>query len=238
MPNNFFKFKEFTVYQEKCAMKVGTDAVLLGAWVNLDGCRKVLDIGTGTGILSLMAAQRSGCIIDALEVDADACLQAKSNICQSSWSDRIKIYNVSLQRYIYQYQTLYDLIICNPPFFISNLKSQDEKRNLARNAENLTFNELIRNASVLLNKNGRLAVIIPFELRNKFASIINAKNLKICRQTVVRHSSSHNPVRILIEVSNNLNAETETGELNIYDINGEKYSDEYIHLTQPYYLYF
>lgn len=236
MSNDYFRFKEFTINQDKCAMKISTDAVLLGAWVKLNGCKRVLDVGTGTGILSLMVAQRFKGSIDALEIDAEAFTQAKSNIKRSLWYDRINLFHISFQEYVVKFKAKYSLVICNPPFFTSYLKSDNIKRNLARNTQSLSLFELVKNASLMLNNNGKIAVILPYELRNKFVKIVRQKNLDISRQTVVRHSKLHPPSRVLFEVRKKKVFNTEVDELVIQDISGNGFSTDYINLTRVYYL--
>jgi len=117
MANPYFQFKQFMVYQDKCAMKVGTDAVILGAWVKTDDAERILDIGTGTGILALMLAQRSNCPIDAIDIDENACEQAKANVLNSRWASRIEVYHQSFQEFYKKQTALYNLIVCNPLFY-------------------------------------------------------------------------------------------------------------------------
>ena len=128
MPNDYFKFKQFTIHQDKCAMKVGTDGVLLGAWAECANAKGILDIGTGTGLIALMIAQRSNAKIDAVEIDETASKQAKENIKKSLWNDRIEILNISFQDFSKSTNEKYDLIVSNPPYFQNSLYAPDEKR--------------------------------------------------------------------------------------------------------------
>ena len=155
-----FRFKQFEIFQDKTAMKVGTDGVLLGAWSNLETGDNILDIGAGTGLISLMLAQRfPNSRVDAIEIDYDAFLQAKENFEHSIFSERLKIKNTSLQ--VYSSDKKYDLIVSNPPFFTVNNSVDFDARKQARQQETLTFAELIEKSAKLLHKEGVASFIIP-----------------------------------------------------------------------------
>lgn len=238
MANQYFKFKQFTIKQDKCAMKVGTDGVLLGAWANVACCRRILDVGTGTGLITLMMAQRSSAHIDALEIDAEATLQAKENIGNSPWHDRIEVKQGTFQEYAFFCQEKYDVIVCNPPYFISNLKSTDKKRNLARNSESLTLEDLVENSVLIMGKDARLAVIIPYELKNRYQRILNKNRLNISRETAIKPFSDKSPVRVLIEAANTNDIPCVKSEIPIkVNVNG-RYTNEYIDLVREFYLIF
>ena len=162
MSNSYFKFKKFTIWHDKCAMKVGTDGVLLGAWVNVDNATKILDIGTGTGVVALMLAQRSDAEIIGIEIDSDAAEQASCNANESSWRNRIKIIN---QDFIhYNSKELFDVIVSNPPYFKNSIKSNDDKRNLARHVSSLNYQMLVEKAASLLLPTGSFSIIVPFDV--------------------------------------------------------------------------
>ena len=144
MANPYFQFKKFTVWHDKCAMKVGTDGVLLGEWASTERCQRILDVGTGTGLIALMLAQRSTAILDAIDIDSDACLQAQENIAKSPFANRIQVYQTSLSEYMPDENIKYDLIVSNPPYFIDSLKCPDTKRNLARHTDTLSLPDLLR----------------------------------------------------------------------------------------------
>ena len=165
-----FKFKEFTVKQDRCAMKIGTDSVLLGAWASLNiNPFSVLDIGAGTGILSLMLAQRSRAeIIDAVEIDDNAFEQCVENFEQSPWGDRLFCYHVSLDEFVNEIDDKYDLIISNPPFYSEDYKTDNEQRDLARFQEALPFEHLLYSVSKLLSNDGVFSAVIPFSEEEKF----------------------------------------------------------------------
>ena len=157
-----FQFKQFTIYQDWCAMKVGTDGVLLGAWAN--GGKRILDAGTGTGIIALMMAQRyPNAVVTAIDVDEGAVKQAQQNVAQSPFAQQITVLHNTLQ----EHQGEYDAIISNPPFFIDSLAAPDEQRNVARHTQTLTYTELMQAAWRLLSDEGELSVVVPFDYRKR-----------------------------------------------------------------------
>ena len=144
MANPYFKFKQFTIWHDKCAMKVGTDGALLGAWAAPKEARNILDIGTGTGLVALMLAQRCQAFIDAIDIDADACLQAEENVARSPFADRIRVHCCALNDFHPSAPSHYDLIVSNPPYFHQALKCPDPKRNRARHTDTLSLEELFQ----------------------------------------------------------------------------------------------
>ena len=166
MPNPYFSFKQFTVYHDRCAMKVGTDGVLLGAWVDVVSARNILDVGTGTGLISLMMAQRCNAQIRAVDIDADAVEQARGNVAASPWQDRIE---VELQDIChFTSETLFDVIVSNPPYFTDSLKCPERQRNIARHTDLLDFDKLAESAARLLHSEGVFSVIIPADGKESF----------------------------------------------------------------------
>ena len=180
-----FQFKEFTIAQDQCAMKIGTDGVLLGAWLPLKNENSILDIGTGTGLIALMLAQRSGAeTIDAIEIDAKAFEQAVVNFENSHWKDLLFCYHASFQEFYEEITDLYELIVSNPPFYTSKYKSENTERNKARFEESLPFENLFEGVSKLLKKNGKFAMIAPYQEENKLIETAFAHQLqiqKVCR---------------------------------------------------------
>ena len=157
-----FQFKRFTICQDLCAMKVGTDGVLLGAWAN--GGKRILDAGTGTGIIALMMAQRyPNAVVTAIDIDEGAVKQAQQNVAQSPFAQQITVLHNTLQ----EHQGEYDAIISNPPFFIDSLAAPDEQRNVARHTQTLTYTELMQAAWRLLSDEGELSVVVPFDYRKR-----------------------------------------------------------------------
>ncbi|MBQ8701179.1 MAG: methyltransferase [Prevotella sp.] len=196
MPKDSFRFKQFLVCQERCAMKVGTDGVLLGAWVNVG--QHVLDVGTGTGLIALMVAQRfPEAYITAIDIDGSAYAQAFENVANSPFSDRVGVKHVALQQF--EDSEKFDAIVSNPPFFEPALKTQSgsrllSPREIARHSDTLSYSELCRNASRLLVENGEFSVIVPFDYRSDMdmeAAIVGLFPSRVC---AVR-TSDRKPVR-------------------------------------------
>ena len=238
MPNPYFQFKQFRIDQSGAAMKVGTDGVLLGAWANLDGAEKrILDIGTGTGLIALMAAQRCPLAgIDAVEIDETAARQAEENIKISPWPYRIEVYPVPMQDFIREDTMPYDHILSNPPFFADSLKAPDGLRAAARHTDTLSFEELASSVSSLLAPAGLFSVIYPVDEAGTFQEIAEKNGLFCNRRTWVRGTPDKPFKRILLEFSRRKHLLTED-ELTIESARHE-YTPEYIALTRDFYLKF
>lgn len=232
MPNSYFQFKQFTVSHDKCGMKVGTDGVLLGAWVNVNHAKNILDIGTGTGLLALMVAQRSEAHIVALEIDEHAAKQAEENVSNSPWADRIEVIETDFKEYASDKE--FDVIISNPPYFIDSLASPDLQRTMARHSGELTYVELLRGVSQLLSTEGEFSVVIPIETADSFKGIAEMCELFPCRQLLVATKLGGAPKRVLITFSFARQA-CETSHL-LTEVSRHQYSNEYIALTKDYYL--
>lgn len=215
-------------------MKVGTDGVLLGAWVNACNKARILDIGTGTGLIALMLAQRTSAQIYAVEIENDAYFQAKKNFELSKWKDRIYASNITVQEYAGLHNSGFDLIVCNPPFFSNSLKTPQMARNLARHNDRLLPNDLLTSANLLLTDSGRFAVIMPYVDAALFIVDAVLNNLFCTRKTLVRSSINKKPHRILMEF-NRLRIKPVETELVIYNEDGS-YTDEYKILTSDFYL--
>ena len=231
-----FRFKQFSVAQDHCAMKIGTDAVLLGAWTNLDSQpNSILDIGAGTGILALMMAQRSGAeLIDAIEIDDAAYEQCVGNFEASDWSERLFCYHASLDEFTEEIEDQYDLIISNPPFYTDTFKTENEKRNKARFEDAMPFTELPKSISKLLSPNGHFNVVIPFSEESLFIELAAKKGLHLSRILHVRGQESSSVKRSLMCFR--FEKQTiETQELTI-EIARHQYTKEYINLTKDFYL--
>jgi tRNA1Val (adenine37-N6)-methyltransferase len=195
-----FNFKQFTVQQDRCAMKIGTDGVLLGAWCPIDNNPfSVLDIGAGTGILSLMLAQRSNAEqIDSLEIDEEAYEQCVENFENSPWSDRLFCFHAGLDEFVEEPEDEYDIIISNPPFYSEDYKTDDSQRDLARFQDALPFEDLIGAADLLLSENGIFAVIIPYKEEERFIDLCAEVELFPVKVTRVKGSHTTPIVRSLL----------------------------------------
>lgn len=234
MPNPYFKFKQFTIHHDLCAMKVGTDGVLLGAWTDTTEAKKALDIGTGTGLIALMLVQRNKNLhIDAIDIDKNAIIQAKENIRQSPFSSQVNTIESSLQDFK-QYERQYDLIVSNPPFFKQSLKSPHEGRTLARHTDSLSSEELLAISSALLTDKGKLSLIYPFEHKEILLSSSIKYGLYPSRITNVYPTPTSLPKRVLIEYSRIEIPLTETDL--VIEKERHVYSDEFTELTRTFYL--
>lgn len=236
MPNSYFRFKQFAVRQEKSAMKVGTDGVLLGAWVAIREAENILDIGTGTALIALMLAQRSNAQIHAVEIDEQSAQQAKENVANSRWSNRVEIYHASFQDFAKQSARQYDLIVSNPPYFIKSYKSPEVARTVARHNELLPHNELLKGIDAILTPNGRFAGIFPYTEGNVFVAKASAYGL-YCTLRVNVHGKEQGEVkRLLLEFERKPKPLTEE-DISIRSINGD-FTAEYMGLTKDFYLAF
>lgn len=234
--NKPFIFKQFTIEQDRCAMKIGTDGILLGAWAELKDANSILDIGAGTGVIGLMMAQRSAAeLIDAIEIDDDAYEQCVDNFENSPWNDRLFCYHASLEEFAEEMEEeKYDLIISNPPFYTEDYKSEDESRNKARFSDALPFEDLVEYTSALLSENGQFAVIIPFSEENKFLEISKDVNLFPNRITRVKGTKDSPYKRSLLQLSFSKGIVQE-GELTI-EVTRHQYTPDYIDLVKDFYL--
>ena len=239
MSNTHFNFKQFSVQQNLCSMKVGTDGVLLGAWTNTDNANNILDIGTGTGLIALMLAQRSNANITAVDAEANAYQQAKINFDASQWTNRLQLVHSKIQDF--HSDQLFDLIVSNPPYFSGYYSSENLSRDIARSADALLpYDELISSAKNSLIANGRLSLILPADQQEKIIAIANQNELALSRLTFVKTKNTKEAKRILLEFVNNSNqVNSIIDELIIQsDDNGRVYTQEYINLTKDFYLAF
>ncbi|TXE09660.1 methyltransferase [Seonamhaeicola algicola] len=231
-----FTFKQFTVNQNNCAMKIGTDGVLLGAWASIKKQPfAILDVGSGTGIIALMLAQRSNAeVIDAIEIDADAYEQCVDNFEQSPWGDRLFCYHASLEEFANEIDDEYDLIISNPPFYSEDFKTENTSRDTARFQDAMPFQHLLECSVKLLAKNGSFCVVIPFKEEEKFIALAQHFSLYPNHILHVKGNPTTEVKRSLIEFSfieNNVL----TNEL-IIETERHQYTPEYIELTKEFYL--
>lgn len=260
-----FRFKQFSVDDSQCAMKVGTDSVLLGAWTDYSGCSGILDIGTGCGLLALIAAQQtalqSNTLITAIDIDADACRQAEENFRKSQWNRRLQCIHQGLEEFTLNRQhdhkkdadhrksdnkkdadhlsesedALFDLIITNPPYFINSLKSPHTGRNTARHNDELPLDSLLAYSALLLTDAGKLSIVFPYAESNILINTAQKHALNLSRQLIIVPKQGKKPNRILLEFTKVPVHKVETTGLAIRDEEG-KYTGEYVKLTEDFYL--
>ena len=235
MPNPYFSFKQFTVYHNRCAMKVGIDGVLLGVWCPVQETKHILDIGTGTGLIALMLAQRSSSLIDAIDIDADAVLQALENVKQSPWENRINVKQVSIQDYVTTATQRYDLIVSNPPYFVNSLKAPSGNRSIARHTDTLTHEDLILNAKELLHPEGRICIILPVNEALLCKGYAVKNGLYCTREVRVIPKPQAIPKRMLMEFLLQSGPQENT-ELIIEGVERHHYSEEFTALAKDFYL--
>lgn len=230
---NTFTFKQFSIKQDRCAMKVGTDGVLLGAWAN--GGQHILDIGTGTGVIALMMAQRyPQARVDGVEIDADAAEQASVNITASPFADRVMVHPIALQQFCPQMS--YDAIVANPPFFLNSLRNPDKGRAMARHADSLPFRDLVHFAAKWLTADGELSVIVPVEVLESFTAEAYLSGFRMCRKVMVKTTPRKPFKRCLISFSKGGKATaTRTEEQTLLNPDGSC-SEWYQLLTKDFYL--
>jgi tRNA1Val (adenine37-N6)-methyltransferase len=243
LSNTFFQFKQFTVQQDFCAMKVSTDSCIFGAAVatvladkglqNKGAIDNYLDIGAGTGLLSLMLAQKTSAFIDAVEIDNAAFSQAAKNFEASRWKERLSIINLDIQDF--KKGKKYDAIICNPPFFEGDLRSSDEKKNAARHDTGLTLRQLLKAVDQNIKKDGIFAILLPYYRVDDFINEAADLNFYSQQKILLRHSAKHPYFRVILFLSKIKHAEL-TKELIIKN-EDDNYTESFIHLLKDYYLY-
>ena len=237
MANNYFRFKQFTVQQENCAMKVCTDACLFGAYVadqvKTKAANNILDIGTGTGLLSLMLAQRVPALIDAVEIDEAAFLQVKENFEQSPWKERLFVFNTDVTKF--ETEKKYACIISNPPFFENDLKSNDSNKNNAKHDTSLTLDKLLQVVKKLLKDDGLFAVLLPYHRVEYFIAAAKEIELLLNKKILVKQTEKHDYFRGMLVFSKQQSAlSEETISIKTED---EKYTVRFAELLKDYYLY-
>jgi len=239
MPNDYFKFKQFTIRQSACSMKVGTDGVLLGAWVAVEAAaRRILDVGTGTGLIALMLAQRSPLAqVDAVEVDAAAASQARENAKSSPWAARLNIMHQDFNHFAGRATSRYDLLVSNPPYFSRSLTSPDSRRTAARHTGLLLHEDLIGGSLQLLSERGKLAVVMPCAEGNIFVAQAEKAGLHCNRKLHVAAKKGRPAMRLLMELSRS-SAALDEQHLCIEDSALHSFTPEYQALTKEFYLKF
>ena len=217
--NSCFKFKQFTIQQANAAMKVGTDGILLGAWVDVSNCTRILDVGTGTGLIALMMAQRSKAQVSAIEIEKNAASEAMRNVVESPWSEKLTVEHISFQNYARKCSQSYDLIVSNPPFFNQSLKAGNNERTLARHTDALPFDELVEDSFKLLSKTGRFALVLPVKEAELLKHFALDMGMFLIRETIVKPKPGRDANRILLEYGKKQVRPIMDG-LTIYEENG------------------
>lgn len=235
MPSKPFQFKHFSVAHDHCTHKVGTDGVLLGSWVRIGSAdRFLLDVGTGSGLIALMLAQRSSTAthIDAIEIGGNEAQQARENVASSPWPNKVTVHQTAIQNFFPDRR--YDLIISNPPFFMNSLLPPEQKRSQARHTHALSFDDLLKSVCRLLAASGTFAVILPYREAGQLLTAAVPLNLFPQRKTAFR-SRKHKPIeRLMIEFSHQITDPCQT-ELVLYEA-GDRWSEDYKALTRDFYL--
>lgn len=235
MSASYFEFKRFIIHQDQCAMKVGTDGVLAGAWAELPTHGHVLDIGTGTGLMALMAAQRCEAYVTGIDIDLPATRQARLNAAASPWANRIEILQTDVQSFSLHTPLRFDAILSNPPYFTEQVKSPDARRRAARHTDELSFGELLRAVARLLTPDGTFTVIIPASAAPDFIALALAERLYLKRRTWVCTKATLPPRRVLMTFSLAAHVEADTDTLVLEETPGVR-SRAYTALTSDFYL--
>lgn len=234
MPNSYFQFKQFTVWHDRCAMKVGTDGVLLGALASPIASTRFLDVGTGTGLIAMMLAQRfPKALIDAIDIEESAVFQAKENIRKSPFANRIEVHLGNFCNIKHEFNK-YDLIICNPPFYREDTSCPNKLRNTARHTTSLPFGSLARNASAMLTENGIFTVVIPTQAAPDFISECSSCKLYLRERTDIKTTPQKEAKRSILAFTKCASA-TKLSTLLMRTEDGE-WSQEYKQLTKDFYL--
>lgn len=240
MPNNYFRFKQFTIHQQRSAMKVTTDSCLFGAWLASELSKhsfpvsaRLLDIGAGTGLLSLMVSQKNKVQIDAVEIDEEAAYQAAENIQSSPWSECIEVHHQNILHF--PLQKNYDIIISNPPFYENELASEHAQKNLAHHSAALSLAQVADSIAKGLKNEGVFFLLLPYKRLQESEQVLQEKGLFIQQRIIVCQSTRHSPFRIMLKGSKAADACNET-ELSICN-DQQQYTEAFTALLKDYYLY-
>lgn len=236
MPKESFQFQQFTIRQDRCSMKVGTDGVLLGAWTPVENARVILDVGAGTGLIALMMAQRAPkALIQAVELDRESALQAAENVAASPWADRVRVFQGDFQSFAKNTSLQCDLIVSNPPFFHGALKSPKADRNRVRHADTLPFGDLLRGVDHLLTPEGRLCLILPRSEGAAFRQMATAMGLYVTRIREVCGRPGKPVERVLMQLERTSKPLEKEAVLYVQSTPGVR-SEAYLEMTREFYL--
>ena len=237
MPNNYFKFKQFTIIQGKSVFKVGTDGVLLGACADLTGARRILDIGTGTGLIAIMAAQRTNADIVAIEPEENSFSEACSNVNKSKWHKRIFVQNIGFQKFPALQPEPFDIIISNPPYFRDSLKNPDENKSVTRHSDSLTSSEILEGVSSLLNPMGSLQLILPYVEGTLFIAEASQYGFFCNRIIKIKPTPTGEIIRLMLKFEK-IKKLVHEKFLTIETGVRHKYTEDYKEVTKDFYLKF
>ncbi|HXB43429.1 MAG TPA: methyltransferase [Puia sp.] len=236
MPNTYFQFKQFIIHQDQCAMKVCTDACILGAWFGekIPSYSMILDVGSGTGLLMLMLAQKSKARISGIEIDLPAYKQLKENISSSKWKARLKVFPGDVRTHIFDDK--FDFIIANPPFFENDLLSSVNEKNIAKHGKELSLEDFIRVVDRNLDLSGSFGILLPYHRTAYFEDLSKTHDFYLKEKLSVQQSPKHDFFRSVMHFSRKQESTAGFFELSIHDVDG-KFSNEFVELMQDYYLY-
>jgi tRNA1Val (adenine37-N6)-methyltransferase len=236
MPKAYFQFKQFTIQQDLCAMKVCTDACMFGAWFaeRIPQHSTILDIGSGTGLLMMMLAQKSKAVIHGIELDVSCFKQLRENISQNQWKDRLKVFAGDVR--IYPFPGQYDFIISNPPFFENDLQSPLKELNLAKHSRDLSLKELILVIDRQLSEQGSFGILLPFDRWEYFNELSVQQHFYLREKLFVRHSPEHVFSRAILHYGRHKENRSPDFEMSIYK-ESNTYTKEFVDLLKDYYLY-
>ena len=235
MSNDYFQFRQFVVHQQRCAMKVGTDGTLLGAWAAApSGQCRILDIGTGTGLIALMMAQRyPEAEVTGIDIDEDAVTQAVENVSLSPFSERVRIYRQDIVNFA---DTIgFDAIVSNPPYFVDSLACPDDQRTIARHAVSLTYEQLMHQVYRLLKDEGRFSVVVPSDCRAKIEAAACLEGFFTTRVCLIKTTPRKQPKRQLIEFQKHPVSELDISE-GVIEVSPNVRSEWYQQLTKEFYI--
>ncbi len=238
MSHQTFVFKKFSINQHRSAHKVGTDGVLIGAWAEVRDAKNILDVGTGTGIIALMMAQKSHAQVDAIDIEQGSYEQARENATYSVWAKRIKVYHTNLQDFAKSINKKYDVVITNPPYFVDSSKAPDEERSHARHTDLLSFKELIRGVLSVLNATGKFYIILPTKEAIDFKILAEKEDLHLVKLLRVKTKSTNDVEKRHIMLFKFTKEPFTEETISIENEGRHNYTDEYKKLTGDFYLHF
>lgn len=236
-----FRFKQFSIWHDQCAMKVNTDGILLGAWTELNQAKQIADIGTGTGLIALMLAQKGQNLkqqinISAIEIDQAAAQQASFNVAQSPWQNLIDINHQSFQQFSEYTDASFDLLVSNPPYFTDSLQAPDKSRNLARHNHGLSFQQLLENAAKITTAQARFNLILPCNEAERLLQLAPKYDWQLQHHCKVSTVTAKQPSRSLLSLDKGLMQEPQSSELTIRN-KDNSYHQSFIELCQDFYLF-